>query len=468
MENVSKKSRILFIYTNINGFHDDCYSFGLASIMSSSRAAGYECKILIIRSRDEFKHVTAEIKTFSPHVVGFSSVSSQFHFVKELAHKIKEVDPGIMTVCGGVHPTIAPASILESKHLDVFFMGESEKAFVEFMNCVEQGKDWKTTPNIAYGVNGKLAQNGLMPLIENLEELPPPDREVYPFGETIKNIGYATFLFSRGCPFSCSYCSNHAIAKRYGRISNIPRYRSPEASIREIEETRERFGMEKIMITDDLFGLDKKWRKEFCEKYKQRIGIPFMCFLRANVVDEEFAGLLKDAGCYRVSIGVESGNDFVRNKVMNRQMPRDMIVKAFRAAQKFGLETNALNIIGVPGETEEMILDTIRLNQELKLTSSGVNIFYPYKGTVLGDRCFDEGLVDEKLYNMFSNERRDSVLKYSKEFRGKLRYYRDNWEDIIYNKHWFKRLLNTFKRTYVGKKLVRVKKIFLPNVQLIK
>jgi radical SAM superfamily enzyme YgiQ (UPF0313 family) len=436
---MNKSTKIHFIYTNINGFHADTYSFGLAAIVSMTRSQGYPAKVSIVHNHEDYSRIIAEVKAFRPKIVGFSTVSSQYQFVKELAVEIKTVLPDALIVCGGVHPTIAPQCVLESSAIETVFMGESEDAFVEFLEKIESGKDWHGVSNLAYGLDGKLVKNKLKPQAEDLDRFPQPDREIYPFGDTIKATGFATFIFSRGCPFSCTYCSNHAIARCYGNKTNKPRYRSPEASIREIEDTRAKFPIDKILISDDLFGLDKDWRQEFCKQYRKRVKIRFMCLLRANVLDDEFAKMLKDAGCYRISIGVESGNDYIRNEVMNRQMPREMLVRAFRAAQKVGMETNAINIIGVPGETEEMLLDTIRLNRELWPTSSGVNIFYPYKGTVLGDYCFEKGLVDEDLYYNFSLERRDTVLKYTTEYKEKLRYYRNHWQDIIYAGDFFKK-----------------------------
>ena len=455
---MNRTTKIHFIYTNINGFHADVYSFGLASIVSMARSQGYSAKISIVRNREEYAKVVAEVKAFSPNVVGFSTVSSQYQFVKELAAEIRAVLPNTLIVCGGVHPTIAPQCVLDSSVIDTVFMGESEDAFVEFLDKIESGKDWHEVSNLAYGIQGKLVKNALKPQVEDLDRFPQPDREIYPFGDTIKEVGFATFIFSRGCPFSCTYCSNHAIARCYGNKTNKPRYRSPEASICEIEDTCAKFPIDKIFISDDLFGLDKMWRQEFCEQYRKRIKIRFMCFLRANVLDDEFAKMLKDAGCYRISMGVESGNDYIRNKVMNRQMPREMLLRAFRAAQKVGLETNAINIIGVPGETEEMLLDTIQLNRELWPTSSGANIFYPYKGTILGDYCFEKGLVDENLYHGFLLERRDTVLKYPAEYKEKLRYYRDHWQDLIYAGDLFKKVAIMVKTSIAWQQAGKIKR----------
>jgi len=136
--------------------------------------------------------------------------------------------------------------------------------------------------------------------------------------------------------------------------------------------------------------------------------------------------------CYIIQFGVESGNDYIRNVVMDRQMPRETIINAFKLSKKYGIKTNSLNVIGVLGETKEMLMDTIKLNREIEPYTCGANIFYPYKGTPLGDKCFKEGLVNIEKYEDFSNERRESVLNYSEEWLETLKYYRANWSREIH------------------------------------
>ncbi len=450
---------ILFIYTNINGFHEDSYSFGLASIVSMAKVNGYESMVVLVQKKEGYLKVFEEVGRFNPQIVGFSSVSSQFNYVKEMAAAIKKMAPETITVCGGVHPTINPACVLESDAIDAVFVGESEYSFVEFLKKVEAREDYHDTDNIAYVRDGKVIQNKLKPLITDLDRLPFPDKDIYPLADTLRAVDFAPFFFSRGCPFLCTYCSNHAIAERYNTSRNTTRFRSPESSIQEIEEAMKKFRINTVFIEDDIFGLNKKWRKEFCEKYRERIKIRFICLLRANVVDDEFVQLLKSAGCYRISLGVESGNEYIRNTVMKRHMSNAQLIKAFDTIRRHGLQTNALNIIGVPGETEEMIWDTIKLNRRLRPTSSGINIFYPYKGTKLGDRCFQEGLVNEELYYTFSNERRESVLKYPEDYRKKLVYYSRNWERLIYPYSLKRFLRRRIGRTLVWKYLSTLKRI---------
>ncbi|MBF8274257.1 MAG: B12-binding protein [Magnetococcales bacterium] len=420
--------KVLLVYTNINGFHDDNYSFGLASIASSARKAGHEVKVIIVNTVQCFQKIKDALFSFNPNVIGFSSVSSQFSFVKDFAKELKTMRPEIIVVCGGVHPTIWPECILETDALDAVFIGESELAFVEFLEKVARKEPYQLCDNVAYVKQGLLFRNKCKGLIDNLDVLPFPDREVYPYMETLEKTVYAPFHFSRGCPFPCTYCSNHAIAKANGREKSSSRFPSPEYCIREIEETINNFKMIRtIAIVDDIFGLNKRWRDNFLDLYKKKIKIPFMCLLRADIVNEKFIKDLKNAGCYRISFGIESGNEYVRNEIMKRKMGTDAIINAFDLCRKYAIETNAINIIGVPGETEEMFLDTINLNRKIRPTSTGVNIFYPYHGTILGDYCFKNDLVDLKKLEDFSNERRDTVLNYPADWCDKLLYYHREW-----------------------------------------
>jgi anaerobic magnesium-protoporphyrin IX monomethyl ester cyclase len=441
---ISSKLNVLFVFPNVNGTYQESYSFGLAAIVSMTKESGYNSKVVYINTRSGYQDVLSEIATFRPQVVGFSSVSSQFNYVTELAKVIKKNNPHIITVCGGVHSTINPACILECKYLDGVFVGESDYAFIEFLEKVENRCDYKDTDNFAYSVNGKLVKNKLKPLITNLDILPFPDKEMSPYREYVEWNNFTPFIFTRGCPYLCSYCSNHAIAETYGLQRNTSRYRSPELCVSEIEKVINMIPTKLIYISDEVFGLNRKWRDGFLAEYKRRINKKFMCLLRVDVVSDEFINDLREAGCCQISFGIESGNDYVRKEIMHRNMSNKQIIKAFDVVHKYGIRTSAINIIGVPGETEEMIRDTIRLNRMIKPTVSGVNIFYPYKGTKLGDKCFKEGLVNEELYYSFSKERSETVLKYPEEFKEKLIYYKQYWHCLVYPyniKYGFKRLL---------------------------
>lgn len=463
-------ARVLFVYTNINGFHEDTYAFGLANIISVTAQSGHEVRAVIAHTLDEYQKVYDALEELKPQVVGFSTVSSQFHYVLDLAKEIKRLDPNVINVCGGVHPTIYPQCITETEALDAIFVGEAEEAFDDFMARVDRGESYLSCDNLAYCDNGRLVRNKQKPLVKDLDALPFPDRVHYPYLETIQHAGYAPFFFSRGCPFKCTYCSNHALARAKGELVSSLRYRSPKSCVQEIEETLDMYpSTGRIGIVDDIFGLNKKWRNEFLEHYKERIwekrGVKFFCLLRADVVagkhgDKlDFVAKLKESGCAGISFGVESGNEYIRNEVMGRGMSQETLVQAFKLTHENGLYTNALNIIGVPGETDEMIWDTIKLNRKIKPLISSCNIFYPYKGTNLGDYCFDNGLVDLEKFNRFSNERRETTLNYSPEKRARLTWYHDNWEILVYPYSVKKRLHKLIGKTVLWRSLRRAKRL---------
>jgi len=461
--------KILFVYTNINGFHADGFADGIAVMMSVTKKAGHDIRYLRIFEKSEYFLINETVKEFKPDVVGFTSVSSQFSVVCELATIVKKISPKTINVCGGVHPTLYPECVLETINIDSVFVGDSEYSFLDFLNKLKNNQSWKDVDNIAYNDNGKMKKNKLRPLLTNeqLELLPHPDRSGYAYADTLRHTGMAHFHFTRGCPFTCTYCSNIGIAKVYGATRYNIRQASPEYAIQEMEETIKEHPtigtVYKVFITDDIFGLNKKWRREFLKLYRERIKIPFACLLRCDVVTEDTMQDLAKGYCDLIQFGVESGNDYIRNVVMDREMPRETIVEAFKLADKYGVKTSALNVIGAPGETKEMLLDTVKLNREINPTAnSGVNIFYPYKGTPLGDKSFKEGLVNVEKYNDFSNERRESVMNYPDEWLETLKYYRANWENIIYPLT-FKRA--AFKSYHGFKQMIKGIPIFGPIIQ---
>lgn len=420
--------KILFVITNINGFYGDAYSFGLASLASVARDKGCEYDYSVMNNMTDFELFPRRVEEMKPDMICYTSVSSQFMYVKKLAENVK---CGIQ-VCGGVHPTIFPECLLGSDALSGIFVGESELAFADFID-----NPVRTTKNFVHVENGKLVKNQLYPLISDLDSLSFPEREKYGYQRFIDTDGHATFLFNRGCPYLCTYCSNHALAKVYNMKVNKPRFKSPKRCIEEIRQVAKIFSFKKIFFGDDIFGLDRNWLEDFCSLYIKEINLEFTCQLRVNIVDESMVRTLKRAGCVRVSCGIESGSDFVRNTIMERNVSREQILRAYGLFRKYRMKSNAINIIGLPHETEKDIWDTIKLNRAIRATGTGTNIFYPYKGTKLGDYCFANGMVNDG-YDDFSRERRESVLNFPEEHKKKLVYLRENWSLVVYRTDPFK------------------------------
>ena len=422
---------VLFVYTNINGCHLDTYNFGIGYLSSVLKEAGFKVRLEVVKSEEDYHRVIDAVLTYKPKIIGFSAVSSQFVFIRDLAKMIKKVFDCII-VCGGVHPTILPECLVSSPQFDGIFRGECESSFLEFVSAVSQNSNYRNVDNFCYIDNGKLVMNKLRQRLKSLEGLPFPDRDIYDYQAVIDgNEGVATIMTKRGCPFHCTYCSNHAIARVYGVESNNIRYNSVDRVMAEIEMLNSKYRFQRLWFIDDLFILDKKWLDEFCIKYKQRFSYSFMVQIRPNITTREILFKLKDAGCYKIFVAVESANDYIRKVVMKRDIEKEHLENTFKWAKEAGLETLSVNIIGVPGDTVETIMETINFNKRMQPTMAGTNVYSPYEGTELGDYCRKHGLISKRNARSFF-DRRQSRLILPTISPAKLKKLYENFQYLVY------------------------------------
>ncbi len=271
----------------------------------------------------------------------------------------------------------------------------------------------ETIENIWIKKSGKIYKNKIRPVITDLDSVPFPDREIFDYPNlNLEKKGIATSMPSRGCPFQCSFCCENTFRKLYPNSENYVRFRSPRSTITEIKETIKKYPFIKfIRFDDDLLFVNRKWAKEFIELYKKEIALPFSTDMRVDIADEEIFALLKVAGAHLFRFGVESGNDYILKKVLNKGITSDETKKAFKLAEEKGIKAQAYNMIGTPYEGAKEILDTIKLNAQIEPDISVVSIFFPYRGTHLYEVCVQEGfLKEEDIKNIPKNYYSYSIL----------------------------------------------------------
>jgi len=430
------------------------FSHGIGYLSAVAKRAGHETRLVTATRRDP--GVIEDIAEFRPDVVALTATSAQWGLAAWVAGEISGRFPEIPIVAGGVHVTVAPEEAISTPGIWAICRGEGEEVFPEMLSALECG-GWEETagfwtrPQAVAGVGptpvggaggsaqavvGEVVRNRMAPLVD-LTALPHPDRGIYDYQSILdrnrNNVG-AEFMASRGCPFSCSYCVNPVMSELTSGGWSRVRYRPVEDVISETEDVLGRYnGVKMAGFHDDIFGLDKNWLAQFAAEYPRRIGLPFWCNERAGTFGQEDARTLKEAGCFRVHMGIESADDTLRRAVLGRDIRSEAIEDAFAMVKRAGMRTVAFNMIGVPCETEDTIKATIELNRRIRPDWLVVSVFSPFPGTRLGKLVREKGwggtgALPESYYDEGWGLDQPSLA------RERLLYYYRNFVDLVYDK----------------------------------
>jgi anaerobic magnesium-protoporphyrin IX monomethyl ester cyclase len=416
--------KILFIYPNTGSQLG--FSYGIAHISAVLKQAGHTvdlwqlCEdIAPLPSKEEF---IKRLKQIDPDVVGFSVVTNQWPYAKRLAGWVREATSAPL-VCGGIHAMAAPSEILQTSSFDYIFRGEAEYAFLEFVEKLARNENVLEVRNLGAIQNGQMRINPVRPL-PDLTKLPFKDYGIFDFQKIIdaKN-GWVGLMGSRGCPFSCTYCFNHQMVRRYRKDLNCSfkelnyiRHFDIKQVIGEIEYLLSNYENIKMFIfDDDLFTFYRPYVREFSQAYKKICTIPFVVNAHVGFFDEERARFLAEANCRIVKFGVESGSGRIRKQVLNRHMKNENIVKAIHTAHEFGLHTSVFLMIGLPDETYEDVMATIRLMARAKPGRYRWSFFYPFPGTKAYELSAKLGYIDYEKMTHLINFTKRSCLDFGDE-----------------------------------------------------
>ncbi len=353
------------------------------------------------------KQLMEEVRKFKPDIAAFSAVTGYHHWVVSLAELIKNnYSSSVKTVIGGPHATFFP-EIINEPSIDFVCRGEGEGALKDLADCLDQGGDTSKIRNMWTVRDGKLIKNDIRPLIDNLDELPFPDRTDYYKYKHLYENPVKRLISGRGCPYDCAFCFNHSSKKLYENKGKYVRRRSPENVIEELQQILDMVPVKTFRFEDDLFGSQKQWLRSFNRLYAEHIRKPFICSIRADLMDEEIISGLKEAGCINVIFGIETGNEKLRNEVLRKSLTNEQIIRAGALLKKYNMNFCTTNIFGIPGETYENASETIQMNLNLKPTFVWCSIFQPYPRTQLGDMLqksdkvgkIDCGEIDPNYHN---------------------------------------------------------------------
>lgn len=345
--------------------------------------------------------IVERLRLSMPDLIAFTSTSFGYNQVNELAGRIKKEFPEILFILGGVHATLKPEDLISS-NFDAYCIGEGEKPLLNLINRIQKGLNYTGTPSFQFKFKGAIVKNPIEPYEKNLDNLPSYDWDIFNSHKLLElRKGWISLSFSRGCPFNCNFCINHRMKYILGAKGYV-RQKSVKRSIEELLGLIDKFPSIKVFnFEDDILIFNKSWTDEFIREYKKNIyekyGIKFKIESRVDLINEEIVKELKEAGCQEIQFGVETGNSRLRNFVLNKSISDEQIISAFDLCRKYGVNTLAFIMLGVPGETEATVMDTIRLLAMIKPYLIRPSFIFPIYGTEFYNYCAENKLLKEGI-----------------------------------------------------------------------
>lgn len=331
-----------------------------------------------------------------PRLIGISVLTINSGRAYALAEKIKRVDPECTIVLGGIHPTVLPEEVLSQKSVDVVVRGEGEETLKELLHCVQTEKSYKDLLGISYSEHGEMIHNPARPMIDQLDVIPP-----FPYHLFEKNLdkypNFSGVFGSRGCPYSCTFCSARSISGRKYR------YHSVQRVISEIKILVRKYKNDSIFLMDDNIAVDKKHFKELCDAIIKE-GLHKEAFfhgsLRGDNATDEILDMAYKANFRILYYGLETGSERLM-KIINKGETVAEVEDAIRRSAQKGFSVGTTIIFGLPTETRKDRVETMKFVRSLPLSSIRFNTLTPYPGTPVYKEEFSKGniLIKENWEN---------------------------------------------------------------------
>ena len=337
-------------------------------------------------------------------ILGVTSVTPTYPDAVKLAKLAKKHLPHIVTILGGIHATIDSSTCVKEKCFDFIAVGEAECTAVELVDAImdEKVKDYSYILGIVYKSDGKIISTKPRELTPDLDDYPPPAYHL------VRNLNkyqpadsdsdkVMPLMVSRGCPGLCTYCQTKNI---FGRRT---RFRSPDKVLEDIRLLVNDYDIKEIHFLDDVITANKRFVREFFTKLKNE---PYKLYLqvanglRADMVNQETLELLRDAGLSNVGFGIETGSERVA-KIIKKGISKDRVRQAVLLAKNTGLDTWGFFIIGLPGDDEKSVEETIEFAIELNLKFAKFLILKPFPGTEVFYQLDERGLIDSRDYSQY-------------------------------------------------------------------
>jgi len=334
-----------------------------------------------------------ELVTFAPSLVGIPVLSDNFPWAQDWVKEIKAV-LDVPVIFGGIHPSSVPFKVLASSQVDYVCVGEGEKPLRDLCQALQNREDTTKIPQILTRSCSDPEREFLLQGVD-INKIPFPDKELFYPKYPFFNSGYITTA-SRGCVFKCAYCCNNVWYKRYQ--GKFYRRRSVPNIIEELVQAKQKYAPAYIHFTDEIFNVEPEWLGAFVEEYKKAVALPFDCYIYPDLVTDEVARKLKEGGCFKVQMGVQTFDQNLRENFLSRKSDNAKIGEVINTFKKLNIFVACDNILGIPGEKEEGLTELIKFYH--RYTPDSCELFWLkfYPGTDITEESFKEGIISSDEY----------------------------------------------------------------------
>ena len=386
-------------YGSLAGAGSSAPSLGILMLAAVARNQGHDCSVVdasaLALTEQELLH---RLTTVQPDLLCISSTTLAIGNASSFAIAARAILPDITIVIGGPHVTAAPRATMESFPIfDIAVVGEGEVILAELLEALEAGRTLASVAGLFYRDGVSLRDTGRHSFIADLDSLPFPawdllegfSQHYLPAPFKVRKLPAATLVTSRGCPNTCIFCDRSVFGSSCHAFS-------AEYVVRQMTELYQRYGIREFSFEDDTFITFKSRLKEICQRLIElRLDISWTCLGRVSHVTPENLQLMKQAGCWQISFGIESGSQEIL-ALINKRISLDQIRKAVEMTRGAGIHSKGFFILGHPGETSESIKMTIDFAIGLPLDDISVCLMTPFPGTELYERAAEFGTFDSE------------------------------------------------------------------------
>jgi len=437
--------KILFVYPNKEGF--GIKPIGISLLAAILKKEGHEVDLFdttfydlgyidtneLLKKQGFFKHTNIDdynvakkkidlkeelykkLKLFNPEILAVSALSDEVEIAEKISEYVNEYEKEVIIIWGNKAVTMGYLPI----NYDYIIKGEGIESLKNLL--------------ISNNYIGTVTE--VDKYFQDLDSLPYLDWSIFDSRQFLKQYDGKVLrggdcMITWGCPNSCTYCINEGYRKLYGpNAGKYIRQYSVNRAISELEYLKNTYKLEFLKFHDEDFCLkDIEYLQELAVKYVEYVGVPFTIMANARNLTEDKIKILKYMGCVSVSMGFEAGNDIIR-KILNRKETKEQIIESTKMLNSYGIRTSSFNMIGLPFETEETILETIKLNADSEVQCPNVSFFFPLEGTLLRKISIDYGFYKpDKNVKFITNE---PVLSFPGISKDKLNYYFENFNNLI-------------------------------------